>query len=101
MKITRYHPHANELMGYIPHFLREDDPRPAIEQLHENYAHGGGWHPFQGFTVREDKSLKYPGDPAYKPVACIEFREERIYIYEHAWVMVEKADGTHEVSRMD
>jgi len=102
MKINRFHPHASELMGYIPQFLLGHDPRSAAEQFNERYAHGGGWRPFDGFVLNhENGSIKYPGDPAYEPVAMIEFRDERIYIYPHAWVLILQPDGSYEVARMD
>src|SRR3982751_2684992 len=39
-----------EGLGAIPYFLDEDDPRPAREQFHERYNHGGGWRPMPNFT---------------------------------------------------
>jgi len=101
MKIERLHPRADDLMGFIPCFLLESDPRPVREQFNERYAHGGGWQPFQGFNVNERKGLTYPGDPTFYPVAKITFRDEIIYIYPYAWVMIEQTDGSVEIARMD
>jgi hypothetical protein len=37
------HPRARyDMLGFIPQFLDDADPRPAREQLHSAYAHGGG-----------------------------------------------------------
>ena len=60
-------------VGLIPHFLDENDPRPAREQFDEHYQHGGGWQPFEGFKFKiKTNEIKYPGDPAMKPlVACV------------------------------
>lgn len=91
-----------DMIGYIPEFLVENDPRPAAEQFNERYAHGGGWQPFQGFTRNEDTNvIKYPGDPPIAPVAKIIFRQEQIFIYPHAWVSIVQSDGSWEICRMD
>lgn len=109
LDIQTFHPHAEELIGLIPAFLISADPRPAAEQFDERYSFGGGWRPMKGWkheTVRrigggEQLDIRYPGDPPYMPVACITFREERIWIYQHAWVAIEAADGSVQISRMD
>lgn len=92
---------AAETIGVLPHWLDEDDPRPAAQQLDEHYAHGGGWHAFLGFQLQVDGSIKYPGDKALKPIAAIAFRKELVMFYPHAWVMILQKDGTFEVCRMD
>jgi hypothetical protein len=90
----------DQVWGYIPTFLSLDDPRSAIEQFNDNYI--SGWNKFNGFVLDKKKlTLKYPGDPAYKPIDKMKFRDETIVIYPHSWVMVLKADGTYEVCRMD
>lgn len=100
-----------DLVGIIPQFLSEDNPRPAAEQFDEHYAHGGGWRPMSGWTATHEASdvpgfhsvlhIQYPGDPAYAPVAHIALGDESIWIYPHAWVAIEQADGSVEVARMD
>lgn len=98
MRGNKAPPHV--VWGYIPTFLSLDDPRTAREQFNEHYI--SGWQPFKGFTFNKDTlSLKYPGDPAYKPVSEMQFRDERIILYPHAWVLVLQKDGTWEVCRMD
>lgn len=92
---------AAESIGQIAFWLDDADPRPAAEQLDEHYAHGGGWHPFDGFVLHKDSSIKYPGDPAMKPIAAIAFRKELILFYPMAWVMILQRDGTFEICRMD
>lgn len=100
------------LMGLIPAMLSPYDPRPAVEQLHEGYAHGGGWHDFDGFVVTEHPevgrySIKYPGDPAYKEKAratltnAVTGITEKIVVFDHGWVMVVQPDGTNRIARMD
>lgn len=93
---------TREMLGHIPGFLAEDDPRPAYEQFEDRYRHGGGWRPFEGFTLAEDLTLHYPGDPPFKPLAFTTLRQEVIFIYQHAWVLIFQLDSkTWEVARMD
>lgn len=105
MLITKYHPQALDLIGMIPDFLYPADPRPAAEQFNEHYAFGGGWRPMDGWethhSVTGELIIRYPGDPPYQPVAQIEFRSERVWVYSHAWVAIEQPDGSVEISRMD
>lgn len=96
------HPAAADLLGYIPHFLSLDDPRPAREQLDANYAHGGGWNPMSGWVLNPvNQLLKYPGDPALPPIARAQLRDEQIIMYPHAWLAIVKQDGSFEVARID
>lgn len=89
-------------MVYIPSFLDDRNPAPAKEQLDHNYAHGGGWKPFNGFKMNmKDHSIKYPGDPAFGAYACIKMRDEEIYVYPHGWVAIVQKDGSYEIARMD
>jgi hypothetical protein len=93
-----------EYCGFIPGFLDANDPRPAREQLHANYAHGGGWHPFEGFTFNEkEMTLEYPGDPAMRPFACcyLPLTDETVIVFEHAWVAIVQGDNKVEIARMD
>ena len=90
-----------EHVGMIPYWLSEDDIDPAWRQLDKHYQHGGGWRPFKGHTMNEDKSLEYPGDPALHPIASMELRDELILMYEYSWVAVVQKDGSFEVCRMD
>ncbi len=88
-------------VGLIPMWLDADDKRPAREQLNEHYAHGGGWQPFEGFVLRKDGGIKYPGDPTHKPRAAMMLREELILVYDHGWVLIRQKDGSFEICRMD
>lgn len=91
-----------DMLGFIPMFLHENDPRPAKEQLDSNYQHGGGWNSFNGFTLnKETMAITYPGDPALYPFAVGTLRDEKIYIYPYAWVLILQPDGSFEISRMD
>lgn len=97
---TLNHPKMTvEHLGFIPTFLSLADPRPAKEQFDTGYV--GGWTPFKGFRMSEDRTLTYPGDPPMKPLAETNFRDEKIYVYQSAWVAVVQPDGSHEICRMD
>jgi hypothetical protein len=87
-------------LGYIPSFLSKDDPRPAKEQFNANYPFGG-WRPMQGFRLRDDNSLSYPGDPPLRPIAETQLRDELILVYPSAWVAIIQRDRAFEVARLD
>jgi hypothetical protein len=96
------HPSATDgHVGEIPLWLSADDPRPAAQQLDGCYNHGGGWQPFSGFKLRENNSLKYPGDLPLWPIAEMKLRDELILIYQHSWVAIIQPDRTFEACRMD
>ncbi len=93
------HPKATfQMLGFLPEFWDERDPRPAKEQANENYV--AGWHPFTGFKM-EAGGLKYPGDPLMHLLAEARLRDETIKVYEHAWVAIVQKDGSFETCRMD
>jgi hypothetical protein len=105
---VNFHPQHRlaDLVGYIPSMLDADDPRPAKEQLHSQYAHGGGWHPFKGFTLnREEMTLEYPEDPPTRAYAMTRLPKtnEVVMVFEHAWVAIiqDNGDGEYEIARMD
>lgn len=98
---TELHPSASDLLGFLPTFLSERDPRSAKEQFNANYAHGGGWHPLPGFKMLPSGAIKYPGDPPLPAVAKGKLRNETILIYPYAWVAILQQDGSYEVARMD
>lgn len=88
------------LWGYIPSFLDEDDPRSAVEQIKEKYI--GGWIPMKEFKLNKDTMvLSYPGDPPFIPYGILLFRDEKLFIYEGAFVVILQKDGSWEASRMD
>lgn len=95
------HPDAPiEALGYVPGFLRDDDPRPAREQFDERYAYGG-WSPNKGFKMLDNLAIQYPGDPALLPIAWRELRGEAIVMYPGALLAIIQPDGRFEVARMD
>ena len=103
MKFIAHHPKADpSIMGFIPAWLNDDSPLPAKEQLHIGYRHGGGWQPFKGFTLADDDSLTYPGDPPQHPICEILLdNNERVVMYPSSWVAIIQPDRSYEVCRMD
>lgn len=101
MKWIMKHPRATgDMLGLIPSFLSDKDPRHAKEQINDNYAHGGGWSPFQGFKLEGDV-FQYPEDPPLRLIAETELRGEVIRLYEHSWLVIIQPDGSWETSRVD
>lgn len=97
---TAKHPQAHlDMMGFIPSFISEEDPRPVKEQIAERYV--SGWHPMPGFKMLPNGNLQYPGDP---PVALLfeaKLREEVLRFYNSAWFAIVQPDGSFEASRLD
>lgn len=102
-----------ERCGFLPEFLSALDPRGAVEQIDGNYAHGGGWNDFNGFTLHDwvpgesDASpyLTYPGEfgrvEKYREVARATLRLETIILFEGDWTAVIQPDGSHRIARLD
>jgi len=102
MQWFQRHPQATpEMLGLIPEFLNENDPRSAREQLDANYSHGGGWLPIPGFSMLPNGDLSYPGDPPFELLAETKLRDETIRVFHYSWVAIIQPDGSFEVSRMD
>lgn len=91
---------TQEHLGFIPYWLSVDNPKSAREQLNDGYRFGG-WQPFQGFRLKPNNSLAYPGDPDQKPLAQAKLRDELIVFYPSSWVAVIQPDRSFEVCRMD
>ena len=90
-----------EHLGFLPDSLDETDPRPAKEQINENYQHGGGWRPVIGCELLPSMDIQYPGDPPCRLLASTQFRNEIIQLYGHSWLLILQEDGTWEISRVD
>ena len=100
LRWTMLHPRmTKEALGYIPNMLHELDPRPAKEQIDDNYVIG--WHEFKGFSMDKTGAITYPDDPTYHPLAMAKLRDETIYFYQHAWVAIVQLDGSYEIARLD
>jgi len=86
--------------GFLPDFFSEDDPRPAAEQLDENYQHGGGWRPMKGWDLVGGKVV-YPGDPPLEPVSEAALRGEKLTLFQYDFLLIQQGDGSFEVGRVD
>lgn len=53
------------------------------------------------FVLRDDNSIKYPGDPRQHPLAQAKLRDELILFYDLALIAVVQPDRSFEVSRVD
>ena len=102
MQWTMKHPAMTlDDLGFVPYFFSESDPRSAREQIKANYQHGGGWRPFNGFTMMPSGNLKYPGDPLTLLLAETKLRDETIMFYQHSWLVIMQPNGEWEVARVD
>lgn len=90
---------SSDMLGFIPGFFSDDDPRPAREQIAERYQ--SGWHPINGCTMDERLQLCYPGDPPFIALAFGILRNETLVLYQHDFLAIIQRDGTFEVARVD
>lgn len=92
-----------DVLGIIPMMINDANHLPAWKQFDNHYQHGGGWRPFKGFRLidKELMELQYPGDPVMKPLVRAKLRDETIYVYPHAWVLIVQPDWSFEICRMD
>lgn len=92
--------HVIAVVGIIPAFLDEDNPKSAKEQIADQYI--SGWSPFKGFKFDpETRILTYPDDPPLHPVAEGKLRDETILVYRYGWTLILQPDGSWEVARLD
>lgn len=105
---SKYGVRAIPHLGYIPLWLSNRSAKSLTEQLNAGYNHGGDWQKtIVQFDVSWDPTapgkttLSYFGDPPMHVVAWAQVNDEYVLMFEHAWVMVVKADQTHEICRMD
>lgn len=98
------HPLATqEMLGYIPMFLDDNDKRPAKEQINDNYRHGGGWRSLDGLTMHPDK-LVDPNDGNPFDFVLLwesELNDEILRFYNGSMLAVIQPDGSFEVTRID
>ena len=95
-----------QFVGDIPFFVQTTDGRKAQEQINERYSFGGGWRPLKGWNMNpETKVITFVeedgSDPPLNPIVVAKYKEQEIYVYQHAWVAIVEKDGTFEIGRMD
>lgn len=97
---TQKHPQATyDHLGYIPNFLDEADERSAEKQFDEKYC--GGWNPMKGFRMLDNGDMQYPGDPPTRLLWQTVLHDQKVRVYESAWVAVVEPDGSFAVARLD
>lgn len=98
----RFHPSQ---LGFLPDILLSNDKRTVREQLEDRYAHGGGWRPFPEGHFKLNRmtmTLKFPGDPLFKPIAFTQIGDETVVFYPNCSLLaIIQPDGKFEVSRVD
>jgi len=96
----RHHPRATvDMLGFLPEFLDDNDPRSAKEQFNSNYI--SGWNSFVGFAFLHNMDISYPGDPPTRLLYWTMLRDEWIGVYEYAWVVIKQLDGSWDAARLD
>lgn len=98
--VTKNRDRAIYMLGQLPSWLHDDDPRSAAEQINLGYRFGG-WRPMKGPTLGKGNAMCYPGDPPQLPFAEIVLRNERIFAYPHEFWGILSPDGKFEVARLD
>lgn len=94
--------YAEGVVGIIPTFVSGHDERPIAAQIDEAYQHGGGWSPLEGYTMSDDMSLGYEGDPPRELLAaCLVNEDEMLLVYSSAVCAIARRTGEFEVSRLD
>jgi hypothetical protein len=89
-------------LGFLPGILLDEDKRPIKAQLEDRYRHGGGWRPIPGITMLPNKTLRFPGDPPFRPSAVSRINDEVAVFYEQASLLaVIQPDKSYEVVRVD
>jgi hypothetical protein len=100
--VQRHRSFRPEMLGIVPSFLDEADPRDAKTQLDAGYHYGGFWMGAdQGVRLGDDDAMLYPDDPPQPVLAEARLRDERILFYPGEFVGVVAADGSFAVQRMD
>jgi hypothetical protein len=99
-----------DAFGMIPDMLNPASDEPMWKQIDRNYAHGGGWKDYKGFTVHKDDNGKYrlshEGDPDLHEIGRIRFGSQMIVLFDYSWVlwMSLNIDGDmvdHKIARVD
>lgn len=109
MQIQLNHPRMtlDALGPFLPTWLAiaEQTDKPISKTLDRLYSHGGGWSPFNGFTLEDDNAISYPGDPTFPPLATFilegKHAGEIACFYPSEWVAIIQPDRSFEICRMD
>lgn len=94
-----------EAWGLIPEFLDPWDERGAADQIHENYQHGGGWRDCVGSMEFVDPGVGLArlvmNGEQFREVGRMVFGDERLFLLDCQFVLVQGPKGTIRVARVD
>jgi len=96
-----------EALGMIPAWIDPNQEDPLWYQVHENYAHGGGWRDYDGFTVERGSGgrryvLSHAGDPDMREIARLQTASEVLVMFPYSWVLWQNLDdGETKIARID
>ena len=93
----------SEVLGFLPEWVTPAASPSMVDEIHNNYGHGGGWRDFEGFTVdRSTGAMMYPDDPVQYPIAQMVGHSEVLWLYTSSWVTVmDRATGQCRTARID
>lgn len=95
---------------FLRAIFQETDPAKAADQIHLRYAHGGGFHPMDGWTLHD--GWEAPGgtrltygsgqDATHaREMARATLRDETLVLLDHAFLAIIQKDGAFKVTRVD
>jgi hypothetical protein len=95
--------HNPDMLGLLPLWATPEAQPSMVDQIHDNYAHGGGWTNVTSFTVdTETGAMQYPGDPDQWPISIMVGEAEVLWVYLGSWVTVmDRATGECRTARID
>jgi hypothetical protein len=97
-----------ELLGVLPNFMNNLDPRSLKDQMIEGYIRsaGGPCYPTAEATITVNGVYQYPRDPDLFPIFVFFRDQERVFIYPHGLVAIVEVDENSNIinqycTRMD
>jgi hypothetical protein len=99
-----------DAFGLIPNWLLPSSDEPIWQQVHRHYAHGGGWHDNNSFTVHKNEDgtyrLSHEGDPDLHERGRIRLGSQMLVAFDYSWMlwMSLNVDGDmveHKIARID
>jgi len=97
---------ASDRVGFLGLIFLHGDPRPAVDQINDRYAHVPGFYTnddwAKNFKLLPNGNLKYPGDEPFEPVGFTTLDSgEVVTIYDGAFVRITQPNGSYVITRMD
>lgn len=107
IEFTIVHPRATQYhLGYVPMFFNNMDPRSAADQLHKNYANGGGVNPRPKFSINAKGQLVWNHDELFERIAEATLHpghdlEEKLIFFTSSYLAIIQKNGDMVVTRVD